>query len=107
LYFIIYLAVNNLESQYSPNLFFSVKAVASSNFGTIPFVVRTQWGYSKWTRITFSFLAEVSNQIEAGYYQIDTGSLGSCCSEKAVIAFIPFFNQNIDGNKALTYLSGF
>lgn len=106
-YFPSYLAINDLQSQYSQNLFFSVKAVYSENNGVIPFAVRTQWAYTQWTKITFSFLAEVSSQIEAGYYQINTGSLGSCCSSKAVYAFIPFMNQNIPGNQVLTFLSGF
>lgn len=57
------IAVNDLNSQYSPNIFFSVKAVASDSDSIIPFVIRTQWGYTRWTRITFSFLAEISNQI--------------------------------------------
>lgn len=59
----IAIAVSDLQSQASQHLFFSVKAVSSDNFGVIPFVIRTQWGYSRWTRITFSFIAEVSSQI--------------------------------------------
>jgi hypothetical protein len=59
----IAIAVNDLQSQFSQNLFFSVKAVASDSNSVIPFVIRTQWGYTQWTKITFSFLAEVSTQI--------------------------------------------
>lgn len=73
----------------------------------IPFIVRTQWGYTQWSRITFSFLAESSSQIEAGYYQIDTGSLSNCYSGKDIIAFLPFVNQNINAVNALTFLNGF
>lgn len=106
-YLLFYAAVNNLESQYSPNLFFSIKAINSDNFGVIPFVVRTHWGYTSWTKITFSFLAETSSQIEAGYYQLDTGSLSSCNSGKSIVAFLPFINRNISGNTAITFLNGF
>lgn len=100
-------AVNDFQSQYSPNLFFSIKAVSSDNNGIIPFVVRTHWGYTQWSKITFSFLAEGSSQIEAGYYQIDTASLSSCISGKSIVAFIPFASQNAALTKALTFLNGF
>lgn len=73
----------------------------------IPFVVRTQLGYTRWTRISFSFFAESSSQIEAGYYQIDTGSLSSCISGKSIVAFIPLSSQNIALSSAITFLSGF
>jgi hypothetical protein len=59
----IAIAVNDLQSQYSANLFFSVKAVASDSNAVIPFVIRTQWAYTQWTKLTFSFIAEVSAQI--------------------------------------------
>lgn len=59
----IAIAVSGLESQYSSSLFFSIKAVASDSNTVIPFVVRTQWGYTRWTKLTFSFLAEASAQI--------------------------------------------
>ena len=70
------------------------------------FIIRTQWGYTQWSRIKFSFLAEDSTQLEAGYYQVDTGSL-SGCTGKDIIAFLPFVGR-IDGNvQAITFLSGF
>jgi hypothetical protein len=58
----IALSVNDLQSQRSQHLFFSIKAI-NSDGTVIPFVIRTHWGYTQWTRITFSFLAEVSSQI--------------------------------------------
>jgi hypothetical protein len=70
-------------------------------------VVRTHWGYTQWSKISFSFLAEGSPQIEAGYYQIDTATLSSCISGKSIVAFIPFVNQNPDCTKAITFLNGF
>jgi len=87
-------------------LFFSIKPVYSSNFGVVPFVVRTQWGYTRWTRIAFSFFASASLHLQAGYYQIDSGSLSSCATGKSIAAFIPFH----EGNRfttALTFLNGF
>ena len=96
-----------MESQYSPNLFFSIKAVNSDSNGVIPFVVRTHWAYTRWTRLVFSFIAEASSQIEAGYYQIDTASLSSCCSGKQISAFIPFASQSSSFSSALTFLNGF
>jgi hypothetical protein len=102
-----YPAVNQFQSQYSSNLFFSIKVVASDSFGVIPFVVRTQWGYTQWSRISFSFLAEASGQIEAGYYQVDTGTLSACCSGKDIVAFLPFPVQNSALTSAVTFLSGY
>ncbi len=73
----------------------------------IPFIVRTHWAYTRWTRITFSFLAEISSQLDAGYYQIDTASLSACFSGKEIVAFIPFTNCHVKSPKALTFLNGF
>lgn len=73
----------------------------------IPFIVRTQWGYTKWTKITYSFLASASPQLETGYYQIDTGSLSACFSGKKIGAFIPFKNPKNTYQTALTFLNGF
>ena len=106
-YLIPYTAVNSLQSQYSPHLFFSIKAVKSDSNAIIPFVVRTHWGYTQWSRLSFSFLAETSKTIEAGYYQIDTATLSACFSGKEIVAFIPFNNQNNVYSNALTFLNGF
>ena len=73
----------------------------------LPFIVRAQWGYTRWSLIRFSFLASASPQVEAGYYQIDTGSLSSCFSGKKMGAFIPFKNSNNHHTSALTFLHGF
>lgn len=56
--FLFIVAVYDLQSQYSPDQFFSIKPIRSDSFGVIPFVIRTQWKYTSWTKITFSFFAE-------------------------------------------------
>ena len=99
--------MNNLLSASSNNLFFSIKAVSSNSNGVIPFIVRTHWGYTRWSRISFSFLAEASSQLDAGYYQIDTSTLSACFSGKEIVAFIPFFASSVKAPKALTFLNGF
>lgn len=79
----------------------------SDQYSIIPFVIRTQWGYTRWSRISFSFVAETSNQLEAGYYQVDTSTLSACFSGKQIVAFIPFQNQNPVFRSAITFFNGF
>ena len=43
-----------------------------------------------WSQIQFSFLAEDRDDIETGYYQIDSGYLSSCESEKSISTILPF-----------------
>ena len=95
-----------MESAPSNNLFFSIKALHSDSNTVIPFVVRTQWGYTRWTKISFYYLAEASDLINAGYYQIDTATLSACTSGKQIIAYIPTQPKS-DKWKALTFLNGF
>ena len=56
----------------------------------IPFAIRTQWHYTRWTKISFSFLAEDREDIDSGYYQIDSGLLSGCGSGKEVRVLLPF-----------------
>lgn len=98
--------MQGLESLSSNHLFFSIKAVNSDSNGVIPFIVRTQWGYTRWSRISFSFFAETSDRIASGYYQIDTATLSSCFSGKQIIAFVPTDCKS-SSFKAHTYLNGF
>jgi hypothetical protein len=100
-------AISQLQSQYSPNLFFSIKVAASSNLYTIPFIVRTHWAYTRWSKITFSFVAEAARQVEAGYFQVDTSTLSSCGSGKEIVAFLPIRDQNAAMTKGMTFLNGF
>lgn len=100
------IGVTHLESAPSNNLFFSIKVVNSDSNGVIPFIVRTHWGYTRWSKISFYFLAESSDLLQVGYYQVDTATLSACISGKQIIAFIPTQCKSNQW-KALTYLNGF
>ena len=56
----------------------------------VPFLIRTHWRYTFWTRIAFSFIAEDRKDIESGYYQVDSGSLGGCDQSKNIQVILPF-----------------
>jgi hypothetical protein len=56
----VYAAVNHLESGRTNDLFFSIKATPKNGI-VIPFTIRTHWGYTRWSKISFSFLAESSS----------------------------------------------
>lgn len=75
-------AVSDFESRVSNHLYFSIKPLQADTPNYIPFLVRTQWRYTYWIKITFSFLAEDRSDIEANYYQIDSGNLGNCYTGK-------------------------
>ena len=100
------IAAYDFESAASKNLFFSIKAINSDSNGVIPFILRTHWGYTRWNKISFFFLAETTDLIMSGYYQVDTATLSACISGKQIIAFIPTACKT-NSWKALTYLSGF
>ena len=105
--FKIIAAVYDLQSQYSADQFFSIKPVRSDSFGIIPFVIRTHWKYTSWTKLSFSFIAEDRDNIEAGYYQVDSGALAGCVAGKDIHVLLPF-RTNFKGSiKALTFLHGF
>jgi len=69
-----------------------VKPLHSESLGFVPIVVRTQWHYTQWTQISFTFLAEDRVDIETGYYLLDSGYLSSCDSGKSISALLPFQN---------------
>ena len=69
--------------------------------------MRTHWGYTQWRKISFSFIAEGTAQIEAGYFQVDTSTLSSCSSGKEIVAFLPIKDPQPTLTKALTFLNGF
>lgn len=106
--FIFILAVHDLQSESSFDQFFSIKPVRSDSNGVIPFVIRTHWKYTSWTKISFSFFAEDKANIEAGYYQIDSGSLAGCNTGKDIHVLLPF-RTNFKGTniKTATFLHGF
>lgn len=56
----------------------------------MPFAIRTHWKYTAWTKIGFSFLAEDRSDLEAGYYQVDSGLLGGCEPGKNIQVLMPF-----------------
>lgn len=62
----------------------------TDSVSTVPFLIRTHWRYTFWTKITFSFLAEDRKDFESGYYQVDSGSLGGCEAGKNIQVILPF-----------------
>jgi hypothetical protein len=90
LYFSYNAAVHDFEARASNDLFFSIKPVQSDSLTSIPFLIRTHWRYTYWTKIAFSFLAEDRRDFESGYYQVDTGSLGNCDAGKSIQVILPF-----------------
>ena len=62
------IAMQKFESNYSPDLYFSVKPLMAEISTIIPFVIRTQWKYTTWSKFSFQFLVESRIDIEAGYY---------------------------------------
>jgi hypothetical protein len=100
-------AVYDLQSQYSANQFFSVKPVRSDSYGIIPFMIRTHWKYTSWTKISFSFFAEDKGNIEAGFYQVDSGNLAGCNSGKDIHVLLPFRTNFKGAIQGLTFLHGF
>lgn len=100
-------AVYDLESEYSPDQFFSIKPVRSDSNGVIPFVIRTHWKYTSWTKISFSFFAEDKDNLEAGYYQVDSGSLAGCIAGKDIHILLPFRTYFEGDILATTFLNGY
>ena len=75
-------AVHDFEADHSPTLFYYIKPLKSDSLSFVPFAIRTQWLYTRWTKLVFSFLAEDRVDIESNYYQIDSGMLAGCTSGK-------------------------
>ena len=93
----IAISVHDFEAEPSNGLYFFIKPIHSESLSFVPIVIRTQWSYTQWTHITFSFLAEDRDDIESGYFQIDSGYLSSCDSEKSISAVLPFRNSYSQG----------
>lgn len=105
----IAIAVSDFESDPSRNIFFFIKPVRSDSLVGVPFVIRTQWAYTSWVHIGFSFLAEDRADVETGYYQVDSGSLAGCEVGKQIQVLLPFRNQ-FDQNRQIffhLFLHGF
>lgn len=90
-------------------MYFYIKPIHSESTSFISFVIRTQWPYTKWNYIHFSFIAEDRLDLESGYYQIDTGSLSSCENGKLIDILLPFKSiyQNGIQIKHNLFLHGF
>ena len=98
------IAVHDFESEPSRNIFFFIKPLRTEVTAAIPFVVRTQWTYTAWVHISFSFIAEDRVDIETGYYQIDSGSLSSCDVGKQIQVLLPFRSVFVPGTPINHYL---
>lgn len=72
------IAIKSLEAQVTNDIFFSVRYTKSDKLTSVDFLIRTQWKYTQWTIISFSFVAEDLANIEANSFNIDTASLAGC-----------------------------
>lgn len=92
----IAVATQNFDMDPSNSIFFYVKPLQANSISSVSFVVRTQWTYTKWTKLTFSFIAEDHNDLETGYLQIDSGRLASCHNGARISLTLPFKQQFSD-----------
>ena len=89
------------------DIFFSVRTTKSDKLTAIDFLIRTQWKYTTWTMISFSFIAEDQSGIEANFFSIDTTALAGCSTSNIVNVILPFKVQGFAAVKTLTFLHGF
>ena len=92
----IAVSVHEFDADHSEDLNFFIKPTRdeSKNIqSVISFVIRVQWKYTKWNLISFSFFIEDHQDIESGYYQIDSGSLSGCRINQDIQIFMPYRNQ--------------
>ena len=52
------IAVHDFEFEQSNTVSFFIKTLHTDSVSTVPFVIRTYWSYTRWTQISFSFIAE-------------------------------------------------
>ena len=90
--------VHDFEAEKSTSLFYYIKPLHTDSLSFVPFVIRTQWLYTRWTKISFSFIAEDRVDIESGYYQIDSGVLAGCISGKEIKVLLPFHSAFFPAN---------
>jgi hypothetical protein len=90
-------------------VFFYIKPLRTDSLAFLPFVVRTQWAYTHFTKISFSFIAEDRVDFESGYFQIDSGLLAGCSSGKEIKVLMPFQTTFIPGPNInhILFLHGF
>lgn len=101
------IAVRQMQALATMDVFFSVRSVKSDLLTSIAFLIRTQWKYTNWIKISVSFLAEDMSSIEANFFNIDTTSLAGCGQARDVRVLLPFRTPNFQAVKALTFLNGF
>lgn len=90
-------------------MYFYIKTIPSDSYSSIAFLIRTQWTYTKWNQLAFTFLAEDRTDIETGYYQIDAGALSGCGINRKIDILLPYrtaFSQRTEIKHQL-YLHGF
>jgi hypothetical protein len=95
----------------SNHLYLSIKPLAIQEKTKLSFLIHTNWRYSQWQKITYSFLAEDRDDIKSGYMQVDSAGLGACGSGKKITVFVGF-NQPLDPRrdfdiKHSIFLTGF
>ena len=81
--------MHDFEADQTDDLFFSIKPYKSDSLSYVPLLVRTHWRYTRWRKISFSILVEDRTDLESGYYQVDTGSLGNCETGKSIQVILP------------------
>ena len=55
---VLYLAIHDLEADYSSDLYFSIKPLPTESKNMVPLLIRTQWKYTRWRKISFTILVE-------------------------------------------------
>ena len=75
-----------------------MKPVRTESLSYLPLLVRTHWKYTSWKKISFSVLVEDRQDVESGYYQIDSGVLGGCEAGKTIHVLLPFRSINAQGS---------
>lgn len=101
--------MSDFSSQASNSLYIAVKYVRKQSAGlnSFSFLIRTQWRYNQWNSFKFAFIAEQRNDIEVGMYQIDTGILAGCTTQKALQIFLPFRTNFTSNPTVQIFLTGF
>lgn len=100
-------ALSQLSSSPSNDLFFSIQPTKSDSLAQLTFLVRTQWKYTQWNILQVSFVAENHPHFSASTYSVDTAALAGCSSQKEVKVILPFKEAQFAAVNALAYLNGF
>jgi len=108
------MAIRHMESSASMDLFFSVRSTKTDLLTILSFLIRTQWKYTQWIKLSVTFLAEDQTNIEANFFNVgnlnnnlDTSNLAGCSNSKEMRVLLPFKTQNFSPIKVLTFINGF